>query len=415
MTEKKYPISLKEVEAEYQELSAKVNFGGSRYLPRIMKKAFTLEQARVALEFDASSEEIASTLGISKEEIDSDVQKYQAEAIAKKLNLDKETVEKHIRYMFEVGFAFPTRRGWRFARSALQIKDSQTNSKFDEQLGDEYFDLWEAFQKTELFPSFYLQSRLVTAGKLGPGWRISPARKSLKNIPYDDIVPEDNIEKLLKLYATLAVEHCPCKRLERGRACRSSTEVCIIMDRVAEHNIRRGAARVISVEEALAIHDMAADAGLVCRPMSYEKKPSTRAMICHCHWCCCDGMTPEVMMNFPISETTAPSCYRAVVDPDKCTGCQTCLTRCQFEAIELIRYPGARRQEKLKAWVNPDKCMGCGLCVIKCPTEARTMIQVKTGESIPEKMEVPSEYTGVPWYRSGVHVETGTVIPEALH
>ena len=46
-----------------------------------------------------------------------------------------------------LGFAFPTRRGWRFARNMMQLKDSQTNPKFDEQLGDEYFDLWEAFQK----------------------------------------------------------------------------------------------------------------------------------------------------------------------------------------------------------------------------------------------------------------------------
>ena len=68
MAKKKYPISLKEVEAEYQELADKMNYGGSKYLPRIIKKALTLEQAKVALEFYAPSEEIVNILGISAEE-----------------------------------------------------------------------------------------------------------------------------------------------------------------------------------------------------------------------------------------------------------------------------------------------------------------------------------------------------------
>ena len=50
MGKRKYPIDLKEVEAEYQELSARINYDGSKFLPRIMKKVLTLEQARLALE-----------------------------------------------------------------------------------------------------------------------------------------------------------------------------------------------------------------------------------------------------------------------------------------------------------------------------------------------------------------------------
>jgi hypothetical protein len=36
MSGKKYPISTAEVEVEYQELAARMNYGGSKYLPRIM-------------------------------------------------------------------------------------------------------------------------------------------------------------------------------------------------------------------------------------------------------------------------------------------------------------------------------------------------------------------------------------------
>lgn len=412
MAEKKYPISLKEVEAEYQELAARLNYDGSKYLPRIIKKALTLEQARLALALDISSEEVASTLGISQEEVDSDAQKYQVEALAKRLNLGKKTLEKHVRYMFELGFAFPTRRGWRFARNLVQMKDSQTNPKFDEQLGDEYFDLWEAFHKVEAYPTGYMWGLLMTTEALGPVFRVIPARKSLKNIP--DIVPEDNIEEVLKLYDTIAVEHCPCKRLVRDRACHSPTEVCLILDRVAEHNVRRDAARIISLEEALAVHDMAADHGLVCNAQGTEAKPLS-PMFCHCHWCCCDEFAPLVMHGIPLQNLMASSCYQAEVDPDKCTGCQICVTRCQFGAIEMKQYPGAGRQEKLKAWVNPEKCVGCGLCVIKCPTEARKMKQVKTSESIPKKGIETAGYTTAPEYKRGKHLETGSVMIRPLH
>jgi len=352
MAKKKYPISLKEVEAEYQELSARMNYDGSNFLPRIIKKALTLEQARVALEFYNSNEEIAAMLGIPKETVEKDPQKHQVEAITKKLKLDKETVEKHVQYMFELGFAFPTRRGWRFARNMMQLKDSMTNPKFDEQLGDEFFDLWEAFQKIEAYPTWYLWNYAKTE-EFGPIFRIIPAQKALKmsGIPYEDIVPWDNLAEILKQFSIVAVEHCPCARLVRDRACHKPTELCLIMDRVAEHNLRRGAARVISVDEAVAIHDMATDFGAAC-----------------------------------------------VVQG----------------AIEMKQYPGGGRQERLKAWVDPDKCVGCGLCVTTCPVEARTLTMVRIGEEIPEK-PILAAYTAAPPYKEGKHLDTGSVMIRPIY
>ncbi len=410
MAKKKYAINPKEVEPEYQELAARMNFDGSKYLPRIIKKALTLEQANVAIELYTSPEEIASTLGISEEGVASDSQRYQVEAIAKKLNLDREMVENHIRYMFELGFAFPTRRGWRFARTYLQMKDSMTNTKYDDKLGDEFFDLWEAFQKIEGYPTF-LPFMFELMEKTEPGMRLVPARKSLKNI--SNIAAGDSFEEILRLSSVVAVEHCPCKRLVRDRTCHSPTEVCIICDRLAEHNLRRGAARVISVEEAVAIHDMATEFGMLCMGQGTGAQPT---MICHCHWCCCDYIAPAIMMNFSLAKRINPSCYQAVVDPEKCTGCQICLTRCQFGAIQMKRYPREGRQERLKAWVDPEKCVGCGLCVIKCPAEARSMKQVKEGmRAKAEQVATSGTYTRQPGYKEGKHLETGSVMTRPLY
>ncbi len=411
MSERKYAINPREVEPEYQELAARLNFDGSKYLPRILKKAFTLEQARLALELYASPEDIARTLEITVDEVGKDLNRHQAAAISRKLAISSEVVAHHIRYMFELGFAFPTRQGWKFARTSHQIKDSQTNPKYDAQLGDEYFDLWEAFQKIEVYPTTG-PARFAVAQKYGPSYRVIPVMKSLANM--NDIVREDNLAAILKLYATIAVEHCPCKRLVRDRACHSETEVCLIFDRVAEHNIRRGAARIISLDEAMAIHEASDKGGMVCLAQSNEAKPTRLPMICHCHWCCCDALAVAVMQGFPMRTWLAPSCYQAQVEPAKCTGCQKCVTRCQFGAIQMKHYPGSGKQERMKAWVDPEKCMGCGLCVTACPAGARTMFMVKSGDSIPGESTIPSLFTAAPPHSAGKHIETGSVMTRPI-
>jgi len=404
MTEKKYPINPAEVEIEYQELAAHMNYGGSKYLPRIMKKAFSLEQARLALDLDLPPTETAGLLGITKEDAEDNAGKHQSEALSRKLGIARQAVEDHIRYMFELGFAFPTKKGWRWARTADQAKDSQSNTKFDAMLGDEYFDLWEAFMKIEAYPTSYLE-RLKASSGAGepPHFRVVPARKSLKGVA---VIPEDDIAALLKLYSTIAVEHCPCKRLVRDRGCHSPTEVCLIMDRVAEHNLRRGAARVIDIEEALAIHDKATAAGLMCMPQSNEARPTRLTMICHCHYCCCDPTASAISLGFPLKDQIASSCYQASVNQDACIGCGACMAVCQFGAIELQEAADGKK----KAWVNPDKCFGCGLCVLRCKQEARAMKAIKSGDSIPKKLSAPTGYTEVQAHRSGKHVASGSIL-----
>ncbi|MDD5289030.1 MAG: 4Fe-4S binding protein [Dehalococcoidales bacterium] len=408
MAKRQWAINPKEVEPEYQKLAAGMGFGGSLYLPRIIKKAFTLEQAKVACEFEMPTAEIAKLTGVSKEELEKDATKYQVEAIAKKLNLDKKTVETYVQYMFEVGFGFPTKRGWRWARTFGQLRDSMTNPKFDEQLGDEFFDLWKAFERLEDYPAV-MNASLVEPEQ--QRLRIMPARKSLKGIK--DIVPEDNIEEILKKVNMLGVALCACKRLVRDRDPEIPVEVCIISDRITEHNLKRGSARVISLEEALEIHDKANEAGLVTLPQSNVAQPK---MVCHCHWTCCGVLTPSFMVGRPIKKYIAPSCYRPVVNPEKCIGCQTCVTVCQFGAIEMKRYPSTRAQEKFKAWVNPEKCMGCGLCVIKCKAEARAMTQVRTGDTVPREMPALISYTTaeMPLNR-GKHLETNSLLTRPLY
>jgi ferredoxin len=52
----------------------------------------------------------------------------------------------------------------------------------------------------------------------------------------------------------------------------------------------------------------------------------------------------------------------AVVDEQKCIGCEACVEKCPVEAISL--------NDQGIAVVDKEKCTGCKRCVDACPNEA---------------------------------------------
>ncbi len=53
----------------------------------------------------------------------------------------------------------------------------------------------------------------------------------------------------------------------------------------------------------------------------------------------------------------------AIVDMEKCTGCEACVDACPVEAIAM---------DDGKAKIS-DECVDCGQCVDECPVEAIEM------------------------------------------
>jgi ferredoxin len=112
----------------------------------------------------------------------------------------------------------------------------------------------------------------------------------------------------------------------------------------------------MSVDQAVKILSMAHDQGLVTQPAT-SQNPSG---MCNCCGDCCGPLTS--LKHHPKPAELVFSNYQAIVDPAECTGCETCLNRCQMEAIDL--------DQDMIALINLDRCIGCGLCVTTCPTEA---------------------------------------------
>jgi heterodisulfide reductase subunit A len=65
----------------------------------------------------------------------------------------------------------------------------------------------------------------------------------------------------------------------------------------------------------------------------------------------------------------------AKVEDYLCTGCNTCVPMCPYQAISL-------NEELGKAEVNQASCEGCGICVVACPTGATKLSNQRTYQII---------------------------------
>jgi ferredoxin/biotin operon repressor len=345
-----------QIDPIYKELAAMLNMGYSETMQKILAKLAAPEQARVVKELPTPSEEIA-----------------------KKLNLSKETVDKHIQELVEKGLVVLTRHGPRMARSEGQMHDMQTNTKFDKALGPEYFALWRQLLIEERPER--LKRRAEQKGP--PTGRIIPRWKSIKDV--EGVLPFEDVREILKAHSPVAVVHCACKRVNSNRECGIPDECCIIFGRTAEFNIRdRKCARELTYDEALELVDKMDKYPVIHLTTNVR---DVSLLLCNCHADCCDVLKPYVeggMVDISFQKTHAPSRFVAVVDPAKCRACKVCATkRCQFGAAQMKYYPefGGER-----AFVDADKCMGCGSCVLTCPSEARTMKLVRPPEHVPTEL-----------------------------
>ena len=109
------------------------------------------------------------------------------------------------------------------------------------------------------------------------------------------------------------------------------------------------------MEETLDILRKADEEGLVLQPSNTQEIVNI---------CCCCGDCCQILMNLkkhPFPAAMASAAFVARIDVEACIGCETCLERCQMEALSM---------EDEHAVVNEKRCIGCGLCVSTCPSGA---------------------------------------------
>jgi len=343
----------KPVDPVYYELAEQLMPGDKEYMPRILSKLATPDQAKIVAALPDPDVKAASGRSLEV-----------SEAFARKLGMDKATVDKHIQELFEEGLLFPTKKGPAVARTFIQLHDAALgNPRYDEKLGKDYFDLWGILEGPMGQPK--LQD-------IRPGhseFRIMPRWKSIQGV--QGVEPYEDVRAILKAQDLIVMLHCGCKRSHTERWCGIPEESCMTVGRTAQYNLDRNAGRKITFEQALEILDR------------YDKLPTVNLtvnqrdvgqLVCNCHYCCCLAI-----------KGAAKSRFVAVIDPGKCKSCKVCLDRCQFGAISLTAYPGLEGE---RAVIDAEICRGCGSCVISCKAEARTMKVVRPPEHIPESLNI---------------------------
>ena len=170
----------------------------------------------------------------------------------------------------------------------------------------------------------------------------------------------DDIEKIIEeADGPFAVQNCICRQSMHilGKNCTVTNrlETCIGVGIVAQMYIEMGWAREINKEHAIEIFKQNEEDGLIIQPGNAQKPD----FICSCCGCCCEELLG--IKTFPNPAAIASTNHYVEIDPILCSGCGTCIDRCQLEAI----YP----DDEISS-IDLKKCIGCGNCVMICPSNA---------------------------------------------
>lgn len=241
------------------------------------------------------------------------------------------------------------------AERGLLWSDKAENPKF--RLAPFVVGIYEAQLKTmdhelaHLFEKYMADGGAVGIMKPRPALhRVIPAQKAVKS---EWILPYDDVKKILLSSKTFRVRDCICRVQQDylGRQCDFPVKACLSFSSVELPSTSYD----ISQKEALVVLDQAEEIGLVHTVSNIKKGIG---YICNCCGCCC-GILRGI--NEWGIDSVAHANYYAVIDPDECIGCGTCITRCQVHAIS--------EQDSISV-VDQARCIGCGLCVTGCPTKA---------------------------------------------
>jgi len=296
---------------------------------KILQKLFTSEEAEMACQLKPIPE--------------------SAEQIAQRLDRDPEKVSDLLWRMSHKGLIFRVKNNGVNQYMAMMfivgILEYQVKN-----LDREFCELFEAYAQEAMYKELIRPQT--------PQLRVVPVQQSLE--PKMEIRPYDELRKIVDSQNTIALADCICRKKSSllDHPCSKPLESCMVFGVMGEFYIENGMGRRITKEEAISVLNKCEAAGLVPSPANAQKTGG----MCNCCSCCC-GMLKAIKLH-PHPSSLVKSNYFAKVDESLCAGCETCLERCQMEAIFM---------EDDLATIDRKRCIGCGLCITTCPTKALSL------------------------------------------
>lgn len=298
--------------------------------------------------FEPDEAELASKMKLSGETVEkmSKRLKIPLEKLTAKLKIMKEKGQVHIRRS-------KGRKKYGVMPFVVGIYEEQIH-----RMDPEFAQLFEEYvQKTQgevLFTS------------TPPIQRVVPVKRVIKTEL--EIHTYDEAENIVRDAKSWGIRDCICKVQQEmigDHTCEYPTKVCMVFsgrENAYENSIRT---EPITKERSLEILSETEEAGLIHTSMNVELN---HRYICNCCTCCCGVLRGLTEWNQP--NAFVKSDYEISIYEEDCIGCGKCISRCQFNALEII-------DGKCEANV---KCVGCGVCAIVCPEDALSLIPRKASE-----------------------------------
>ena len=190
--------------------------------------------------------------------------------------------------------------------------------------------------------------------------KVIPVRSTIKTDL--TIHTKNEAEKLVMNAKSWGVRDCICRKQQHliGNECKYPLSVCLMFSSNPNKDYNDSHdTRAITKEEALDVIKEAQEAGLIHSTANYSEGQS---YICNCCTCCCGVIGALTKYDQP--NAFVKSDFRLQIDEEFCTGCGTCLERCQFEALEIVDGICTVNQ----------RCVGCGVCAMVCPEDAMHLV-----------------------------------------
>ncbi|MBA7669733.1 hypothetical protein ES703_77866 [subsurface metagenome] len=192
---------------------------------------------------------------------------------------------------------------------------------------------------------------------------------------FGQILPIEDIEEVIDIASSITRMACGCRFINTGKK-DERYHFGLMVDRrgtLEKFPDAASSLEVLDKEETKKIFRKYDEEGL----MHIIWTAVTPYVMCLCN---CDRDC--LPYRSYIENSGLPTFFRAEyvckVDWDKCTGCKTCMSQCQF---------GAKFYSSTlsKVFINPERCFGCGVCRAACKHEA---ISLKTRQKVPEAADI---------------------------